>query len=82
MTRIKRTKDGKAFLVEETPLQVNRLGEIKWILTFKSGGWNTVWAKSESTAWRRARKEYGDLGVVAVRPCSVAMEEAAMRTFY
>ena len=82
MQKIKRTKDGNAYLVTTTPLITNNSGDIQWQLSFEGGGWNTVWARTEAKAWKAAKKEFKEMKISSIFPATVSSIDSAMRSFY
>ena len=75
-------KNGKAYLVSTTEIQMNSDGEIMYGIQFKSGGWNTVWAKDLKQAQSRAKKEYGYLGVRSVYIMTPDVYDSLLRNFW
>ena len=62
-------------------LSVNK----EYMITFKGGGWNTVYATNDEDALAIANEKYGDsehTQVDSVMVSNSSMKEAAMRNFY
>jgi hypothetical protein len=38
---------------------MNKKGERHWYFNFNGDGWNTIWARTQEDAWRKAEQEYG-----------------------
>ncbi len=38
---------------------MNKKGERHWHFNFNGDGWNTIWARTQEDAWRKAEQEYG-----------------------
>jgi len=59
--------------------------EKEYMITFKGGGWNTVYATNDEDALAKASEKYGDsehTQVDSVMVSNSSMKEAAMRNFY
>ena len=61
-------------------LSVNK----EYMITFKGGGWNTVYATNDEDALAKANEKYGSehTQVDSVMVSNSSMKEAAMRNFY
>lgn len=75
-------KNGKAYYISTTEIHMNDKGEIMYGISFKSGGWNTVWAKNLKQAQSRAKKEYGDYGIRHVYVMLPETYDSLLRAFW
>ncbi len=79
-----KTSNGKKYLVTETELITNHLGEVNWLINFVSGGWNSVFANTEIKALAKAQKEYDTkttIKVANVKPMTHEMEKRLLANF-
>jgi len=75
------TRKGVKYLVNETKLHTREDGSIQWMINFEQG-WNSVWAKNQTEADKKAKKEYGKYGITSVTPMTPEGEKAAMSNFW